>query len=211
MKLAKIWIAAALLPLGMGVAQAQTDEEMARVREALRTTTVQLRTAQSDLAVAQADKAQLTEDNAALQRRLDNLARQSAEDHAAMQANIADLRARLADKEAEARRLAEQLLEWQRSHDQLRDQLAEKTDAHADASETVRIMRRNLSELRSMNRELHRIGVEVLERYENFSFGRSVATREPFTRITRARLQTILQDYADALDDNRIRIDDDLQ
>lgn len=189
------------------VSLAQEDPGVDRLREALRQTTVQLRQAQSDLAAARADNVRLEEENAQLNRRVETLLRQASEDQAVMQQSIRELRADLQDKEAEAKRLADTLIDWQRRFDVLSSNLASAQETIGERDRTQVELRREIAQLRSQNRELHRLGLEILERFENFSFGRALGAREPFIGVSRARLQTLVQDYRDEINDNRIRLD----
>lgn len=186
---------------------AQGEEGDARLREALRTTTAQLRTAQSELAVAQSELERAREQTATLERRIEALTRQAAADQAAAQDNIREVREELAAKESENQRLAASLLEWTSAHEDVAAIARTKDRELREANNRVTDLRNELAQVRSHNRELHRIGLDVLDRFENFALGRAIGAREPFTRNARARIQTLVQDYLDELNDNRISLD----
>jgi multidrug efflux pump subunit AcrA (membrane-fusion protein) len=197
-------LAAALLAPGALFAQAPNPE--AQLREALRATTIQLRAAQGELAAANAEKELALADKTSLAKQLDALNRQAAADRAAAQANLANLNAQLAAKDAEATRLADKL----KSALDTGDAAARLAQQRAEAltrNEIARVeLERSVAELRTHNRELFHIGTEVLERYENFGLGKAIAAREPFTKLTRVKLQTLVQDYRDKLEDNRVKL-----
>lgn len=178
----------------------------AQLREALRATTLQLRAAQGDLAAAQAEKEQAAAENADLAAKLDALGRRAAADRAAAEANLANLNAQLAEKDAEAARLAARL----KLSEDAREDAAKLADGRAAEIASAKISRieleREIAALRAHNRELFRIGMEVLERYENFGLGKAVAAREPFTGLARVKLQNLVQDYADRLEDERAKL-----
>ncbi len=187
------------------LAQAAASPE-AQLREALRATTIQLRAAQGELAAASAEKEQALADKTALAKQLDAVTRQSAAERAAAQTNLANLNTQLASKDAEAARLAEKLKLALDTGDRAA-LLAQKRADELARDEITRVeLERSVGELRAHNRELFRIGMDVLERYENFGLGKALAAREPFTKLTRVKLQTLVQDYRDALEDNRAKL-----
>ena len=55
------------------------------------------------------------------------------------------------------------------------------------------------------NRELYRLANEILTRYEKFGLGDALAAREPFTGITRTKLENLVQDYSDKIADARVQ------
>lgn len=61
------------------------------------------------------------------------------------------------------------------------------------------MLERTLADRESRNLELYKVGKEVLDRYENFAFGRALLAREPFTSLSRVKLENLVQDYQDKL------------
>jgi hypothetical protein len=43
------------------------------------------------------------------------------------------------------------------------------------------------------------MGSEILTRYEKFGLGEAIGAKEPFTGLTRVKLQELVQDYKDKL------------
>ncbi len=197
---------ALLLPAGLFAQAPAANSVETQLREALRATTLQLRTAQGELAAAQGEREQAKTDLAALQKRLDSLEKQAAADRSAAQAGIAGLNARLATKDAENARLAEKLEAALADLDQSRRLAEERAARLAEMKIRAADLENAGSRLRADNRELFRIGNEILERYEDFGLGRALVAREPFTKLTRVRLQNIVQDYADALEEHRAKL-----
>ena len=199
---------ALLLPVGLfaqAAAPAANGVET-QLREALRSTTLQLRTAQGELAAAQGDREQSKADLAALQKRLETLEKQSAADRSAAQSTLANLNAQVAAKDAENARLAEKLTAALAALDQTRLLADERAQSITAVKNVSGELENANSQLRAQNRELFRIGNEILDRYENYGLGRSLAAREPFTRLTRVNLQNLVQDYADALEQSRAKL-----
>jgi hypothetical protein len=72
------------------------------------------------------------------------------------------------------------------------------------ASESI-VLKRKLDDRDRKNFELFKLGNEILKRYEKFGLGDALAAREPFTGITRVKLQNLVQDYQDKLADQRVK------
>jgi hypothetical protein len=54
---------------------------------------------------------------------------------------------------------------------------------------------------------MHKVGMEILDRYEKFGLGDAILAREPFTAAQRVKFQTLTQDFANDLTDARIPVD----
>ena len=198
-------LAAALAPALPIFAQEQTVED--QLRQALRDVTIQLREAQTDLGVARAELESVREANEDLRQRLEKLARESAAEQKAMQENINNLNAQLEKESAEVTRLADLLVKWKAAYAKMKTVARAEQSLKENRSEELGALRSEVGRLKSDNRELFRIGMEILERYENFGLGKALTAREPFTGITRTHLQTLVQDYQDELLDHRIAMD----
>jgi len=99
----------------------------------------------------------------------------------------------------------EALAKWKAGFDQL------TTDAKKSESERVRLagenvlLQRKVEDRERKNLELWRLGNEILTRYEKFGLGDALAAREPFTGISRVKLENLVQDYKDKVDDQRVK------
>lgn len=206
-KLAFIPVLAALL-LGGTAVHAQEDATAAfeRMRDALRTTTLQLRTTQNELATALVQTETLTTENERLQAALGQLQKKSTAYKAAAEANIGNLNTQLSDRSAEAARLASLLKQWQDAYAKAAEIARGKERERAELAATIMVMERDMALLRTQNMELYRLGSEILDHYEDFGLGRAIAAREPFTGLARVKLQTLVQDYRDSLADGRKRL-----
>jgi hypothetical protein len=60
-------------------------------------------------------------------------------------------------------------------------------------------------DLRRRNNELFKLGNEILSRYEHFGLGTALTAREPFTGITKVKLQSLVQDYQDKLAEQKVK------
>ena len=184
-------------------AQAQANEQ--RLRDTLRATTQQLRTSEAEKAGLLAGQTERDEKIATLEARVASLAKQSAEDKAAADKTAAGLRDGLLRQEQEVARLSTSLDKWKKAYQQAAD-VARKTETARAKLNTANIaLERKVTERETQNLALYATAREILERYTGFSLGRSLAAREPFTGIAKARIEEQIQDYADKLEDNKLK------
>jgi hypothetical protein len=182
------------------------------LRETLRTTTLELRAAQTDKANLQAAQAALeaanktlTADAETMKKKFDALTAQSAADQAAARKEIDELTARLADREGELVKHRQALEKWRIAHQQVTGLARKKEEARAAAVQKGVELERTVAAQQKRNVELYKLADEILTRYSKFGLGEAIAAREPFTGLTRVKLQNIAQDYKDKLLDNVIK------
>ena len=63
--------------------------------------------------------------------------------------------------------------------------------------------RRKVDDREAKNYELFKLANEILTRYEKFGLGEALTAREPFTGLTRVKLENLVQDYQDTLSQQR--------
>lgn len=194
-------VALCLLLLAPAASRADDD----RVKETLRTLTLRVRTAETEEASLQADKAQLEQDKQALVDKTDALTKQADAD----KATIANLTSKTAEQEAAINQMKDSLAKWKAAYEQI-NASAQKLKAERDkaVSENI-IAQRLVSDRETKNLELYRLANEILTRYEKFGLGDALAAREPFTGITRTKLENLVQDYSDKIADARVRLQKD--
>lgn len=186
-------------------AQAPSPNED-KLREALKGVTVQLRNAESEKAVAQAEKTAADQEIATLKSQAEKMSVQlkalSEEKAAALDNAVrtqTDLEGRLAAREAELIEYKKTLDKWKAAHLEISDIAKKKEAERAKYASQSAELERSVADLRSRNVELFALGNEILERYRNFSFGKALSAREPFTGVMKVKLQNQMQDYQDKL------------
>jgi chromosome segregation ATPase len=185
------------------IAQARANEQ--RVRDSLRNVTQQLRTAEAEKATALAGLTERDEKIAALEKQVAALTKRSSEDKTDADKTIGRLQASLETQKQESARLATSLEKWKAGYQKLSG-LAEKTEAARARLDAANIaLERKAADRERQNLELYKTAREILQRYADFSTGRALAAREPFTGIAKARLEEQIQDYADKLEDNKLK------
>ncbi len=184
----------------------------ARLREQLRATLLQLRTAETEKANLQASQAAMEAQNKSLTSELETKKKEfdelTAESEAAQvkaRQEIGVLTGRLAESEADLGKHRVALEKWRLAHRQVTGVAQKKEEQRAAAALKIIELERQGAEDRRRNVELFTVGEEILNRYSKFGFGEALAAREPFTGLTRTKLETLVQGYQDRLLDNVIK------
>jgi hypothetical protein len=184
-----------------------------RMREALRNTMLQLRDAQNQVATLQASQAASDQQNADLKAKLDTqtaqlaaVSKQAADDQADSQKTIADLKSQVADQTAEVGRYASAIDEWKKAYAQVTDQSKAREAARIDLAGKVIVLQRMVDDRERQNLDLFKTGNDILDRYEKFSLGDVLASKEPFIGVERVHMQEEVQDYKDKLLDSKVRM-----
>jgi chromosome segregation ATPase len=173
----------------------------AKVKETLRELTLRLRTAESAQASLEAEKAQLEQDKKALTDQTDLLTKQVAAD----KDTIANLTAKSTEQETALGQTRDSLAKWKAAYEQMTAAAQKlKTERDQAVSESI-IAKRTVADREEKNRELFRLANDILTRYEKFGLGDALAAREPFTGITRTKLESLVQDYSDKIADARVQ------
>jgi hypothetical protein len=203
-----IFVLAAVLPLPAQQPQdpaavARANEQ--RLREGLRTVTQQLRASQAEKATLEAAAAERDRRVAELETALSAAVARAAEEKGGADRTIGDLRAAAEKDRAEIQRAAQTLAKWKAAHGEAVAAL-QRTEAARVSLERQNVrLERRVEARERQNLELHRTATEILGRYADFSLGRALAAREPFTGIARARLESQIQDYRDRVDDSKLK------
>ena len=204
-------ITTALLLLGSvftSSAQAPPGNEE-KLRDALKAVTLQLRTAQSDSATATAEKAaadaknaELTAQTEKLSKQLVALSQQKADALEAAAKTQLTLEGQLTTKQEELVKYQKFLDKWQAAHSQISDIAKKKEAARSEFATKNAALESRVSDLRTRNQALFKTGNEILDKYRKYSLGEAIAAREPFTGLTKVKLQNQFQEYGNQLLDN---------
>lgn len=186
-------------------ADSAPDTGEARLREALRQTTLQLRSAETERANLQAAQAGMQDEKKALTEKFEALRKQTVADRAADDKAIATLKATAANQEAEIARLKEELARTDAAGKQSAALAVTKETDRAKLATDILVLQRKVDDRETKNLALFKLGNEILTRYEKFSLGEALAAREPFVGTTRTKLENLVQDYQDKLNDQRAK------
>lgn len=188
-----------IIPALLFAGNANADD--ARTRETLRNLTIRLRSAETERNNLLSEKAQFEQEKKTLTEKGDALIKQATID----KETIATLTTKTADQEAALAQAKEALQKWKSGYEQVAAaEQKEKADRDKLVAEVV-LLKRKLADREAKNRELYKLSNEILARYEKFGLGDALAAREPFTGITRVKLENLVQDYSDKIADQRIK------
>jgi hypothetical protein len=206
MKALMLIVATLLVAIRPTVAQTVSPAEQ-RLREQIKVLTQQLRTAETASATLQVEKGNLETKIKSLEKQAEEITKQMAADKDAAKAESEKLRTEIAAKDAEIAQTKDLLVKADTFGKQSAE-LAQKTEAERErlASENI-VLKRIVSDQRMKNAKMLEIGNEILKRYEKFGLGTALTAREPFVGITRARLESLVEDYSGQLAAQRIRLD----
>ncbi|MEI6535424.1 MAG: hypothetical protein WCN98_08805 [Verrucomicrobiaceae bacterium] len=201
-----------LIAASSAIAQQQPDPAaaaMKKMRESLRNSMIQVQTLEAERATLQTEKADADEKIKTLTAQLVNEQKNSAEQKAAAEKEITTLKTQAANQATELTGLKESLEKWKKHDEQavaaLKTQASERSRL---ASEKI-MLERKVADREAKNMELYKTANEILTRYRKFGLGSALAAREPFTGISRAKLETLVQDYSDKLADQKLKSSDD--
>jgi chromosome segregation ATPase len=201
----RIFLTLTLLTSFLGAAPEGPDPAVAKLRDSLKTTMLQLRTEQGERAKIQAEKEELEIAKKKLEDQVATMTKNMADDKARADKSIAELTTKNEAQAKQATVLNDSLKQWQESHKKFENLAGTKESERARlAGEVVRLDRKVLDR-ETKNLELYKVGKEILSRYENYGLGRALLSKEPFTGLTKVKLQTLVQDYADKLTDQKIK------
>jgi hypothetical protein len=181
---------------------AQTVE--AKLRDKLRATMLQLRAAETDRAVLQAAQAQSADEKKILIEKIDLISKESAGFKLTAKA-VEGLKATVSHQEQELAQLKNDRESCRVAAEAARKKEADRAKV---VEEVVTELQRLVADRQAKNLALYKLANEILQRYEKFGLGDALSAREPFTGITRVKLQNLVQDYQDKLLNERLTLNE---
>ncbi len=177
----------------------------AKLRESLRAALLQARTAEAARATSEAALAEKDEKIQSLTDKIAAMEKQQADEKAKSDQEIQELHKKVDTLQADIGTLKKSLDSWKVDHQKITS-IAQALDTKRAKLEADNIiLKRRVAEQQTKNEGMFAIGNEVLARYEKFGLGDALTAREPFVGITRVKFQSLMQDYADKLEDQRIK------
>jgi hypothetical protein len=198
-------IAAGILLAGACAAEAdQAATPESRMRDALRNTMLQLRTVTTDRDNLQAQVDDLKSQKDELDKKVADLMAKAVQNQEEDNKQIAYWKGRATDQEGTI--AADQKTIDDKNAELLKNaKIANETEAkRAKLADLAIRLQRIVDDQKRRNDQMFKMGMEVLERYEKFGLGQALVAKEPFVGITRAKFETLVQDYEDKLTDQRI-------
>ncbi len=190
----------------------QPDPAMARMREGMKKLVQRISEADTGRVAAEAAKAEadakvvdLEAKVKSLEKRASDLTIQSTNAQAAADKTIAELNAKLVAKEKQASQLTEALGKWKEGFAKAQAVAEGKEAERAAAAGKSAVLERRVADAETKNAEMHKLGTEILSRYEKFGLGTALLAREPFVRNMKVKFQNLVQDFGDKIDAQRIQ------
>lgn len=184
----------------------------AKLRESLRGTMLQLRTIEAERARLEAELGVLTTQSERrikdLNAKLEESLKSAAEEKTLADKQIAEQEKKLKAEKARTAAFAAALDKWKASYFQITEIARTKEAERARLLDKTMSLQNTVADRERRNLELYGIGNEILDRYENFAFGKALLAREPFTGLAKVRLEEQVQDYKDKLTDGMVREND---
>jgi len=187
-------LAISVLFLAFSNAVSAADDAETKLREQLRSTMLQLRTIQNEKAALQAQQTDSEQKLKTLTAQVESLTKQASEAEKTS-----------ADQAAEIVQYKEALEKWKVAYQQANEVATGKEAERARLADKSITLERRAADLQMKNAALFKLGNDILKRYERFGLGDALAAKEPFTGITRVKLENLVQDYQDKLIEQRAK------
>lgn len=193
----RIIIAIASL-LVVGLPAAGADSELDRLREALRSATMQSRALEDQRTALQAKVTQVERDNAALKAQVDTAKAKVRQVEKDYRVAVTEFNERLEERN-------QTLEKWKEAYTEAatvaRTKDAERAKFEAE-SNTYKASTKTCTE---KNQQLVKIGRELLVHYEGVTLGDALLAMEPVTGIKRASVKTLLEDYDEKIETQKVQ------
>jgi N-methylhydantoinase B/oxoprolinase/acetone carboxylase alpha subunit len=143
---------------------------------------------------------------------MEKLRKQAVADKNGADLARAAIETRLAEKDAELAASQKSLAEWKKAHGEVGAQFKKAVEIgnareaeRAKLAARVIVLDRQVADQKAKNAAMHKLGTEILARYEKFGLGDVITRKEPFIGTTRVKFDTLIQDFSDGLADQKIK------
>ena len=195
-------VLAAVALVSLSSARAADDDQLDRLKSALRDSVTALRDAQDQNAQLTAKVAEQTAQLAAKQQEIDKLKSQQASSTATA-GQTAAAEAATKQLEDQLQQTEAALKKWQDGYEQAATIARAKNAEARDFSLRYNRAAGQLSQCRTMNDKLESLGTEMLGKIGKCSFGDFLGSHEPVTQIYKARMEQFKEGYESALRDQK--------
>jgi chromosome segregation ATPase len=197
---------ACLLPaIGLRAENAPPSAAETKLRETLRATMLQLRNAENDKAALQAAQAEADEKIKTLTEQVEKITKQMATDKTAADKAATEMQAKLEARAKDIGDLKDALQKLQGEYKTMILLAQTKEDQRAKLEQQNILLTRKVADHLAKNTAMFKIANDILQRYEKFGLGDALTAREPFTGITRVKLQGLFEELQDKIVDQRIK------
>jgi chromosome segregation ATPase len=167
-------------------AQSETD----RLREALRSATAQVRSMEDQRTAMQAQITEVTHARDALKAEVDTAKAQARKSEADYRQAVREFNDRLEERN-------QTLDKWKDAYTEAATVARTKDAERAKFEAESKAFKASTQACTAKNKELSKVGRELLARYEGVTVGERFIDSEPIVGIRRVQIQNLLQDYGD--------------
>jgi hypothetical protein len=187
--------ATTLVPITSAGAQAQ-ESDADRLREALRSATIQIRGLEDQVTALQTQLASAESDKTALKARVDAAKAETQLAVKQYRTAVEEFNHRLAERD-------EVLGKWKAAYEEAANVARAKDAERAKFEGLAAAFKAGSKACLAKNVQLVKVGRELLHRYESVTIGNMVLAQEPLIGLKRVEIQKLLQDYGDKILDQR--------
>jgi chromosome segregation ATPase len=178
-------------------ASAQAQSEADRLREALRSATLQVRQLEDQRATLQAKQAETERERDRLKKETTALKAQVKDLDQAYRQAVEEFNQRLGERD-------EMLERWKGAYSEAAGVARAKDAERAKFEREAAAFKASTKSCEAKNAELAKTGREILERYEAMNPLEAIAVHDPVFGLKRVEHQNTVQDYRDRLLDQKV-------
>jgi len=175
---------------------ARADSEADRLREALRTATVQMRQLEDQRAALQAKVAEAEKEKAAAKAQVEAARAEVKQTEKQYRESVDEFNKRLAERD-------DTLEKWKSAYEEAASVARDKDAARAKFEGEASTYKASTKDCVGKNGQLIKAGQELLQRYKSVTIGDAVVAREPAFGFRRVEIQNTIQDTNDKFLDQK--------
>ena len=187
---------ALLVAAAMYCGEAHADAETDRLREALRSATMQTRQLEDQRAASQVKLADAEKEKAALKAQIDAAKAEARRLDKQHREAVDEFNQRLTERD-------ETLEKWKSAYEEAANVARAKDAERAKFEGEATAYKASTKSCQAKNAQLISEGKEILNRYKKLTLGGALVATEPLTGVGRVDAQNFVQDYTDKLLDQK--------
>jgi chromosome segregation ATPase len=175
---------------------ARADSETDRLREALRTATVQMRQLEDQRAALQAKVADADREKAAAKAQIDAAKAEVRQTEKQYREAVDEFNKRLAERDTT-------LEKWKTAYEEAAGVARDKDAARAKFEGEAAAYKASTKSCVAKNGQLIQAGHDLLQRYQTLTVGEIIVAHEPMLGLRRVEIQNAIQDFKDKILDQK--------
>ncbi|WP_028164578.1 hypothetical protein [Bradyrhizobium elkanii] len=187
---------AAAVAVGSQVGPARADAETDRLREALRSATLQTRQLEDQRTALQAKLADAERDKAAAKAQVDAAKAQVRQTEKQHREAVDEFNKRLAERD-------ETLEKWKSAYEEAANVARDKDAARAKFEGEANAYKAATKGCVAKNDQMLKAGRELLKQYKSVTIGDTIVAHEPMLGLRRVEIQNNIQDSGDKILDQK--------